>query len=212
MNNLPVQFQKTSFDNIQIIRLSDTQKNINIVEQIIEDFERTEQQNKTPIELRKQEKIEEERRAKQLTKELKEQQEIRKTINDLVNRHNKLQRYINKKKEQHEFKQRIKEIIYENKTYRNIDIFYRPVFDHDQPFNEDIYYHEIARLKQKQDHIERMVEELNEDKKTLEDYKTITTNRIYIPIVRNQGGECIARTFRDTPTIVNTNILENLID
>jgi hypothetical protein len=71
MNNLPVQFQKTSFDNIQIIRLSDTQKNINIVEQIIEDFERTEQQNKIPIELRKQEKIEEERRAKQLTKELK---------------------------------------------------------------------------------------------------------------------------------------------
>jgi hypothetical protein len=75
----------------------------------------------------------------------------------------------------------VKEKILQNYTFKDIDVFYRPCFDYNKPFNPQLYYYELARIKHREQQVKKLKEEINEDKLSLENYKQTTTKNIYVP-------------------------------
>lgn len=104
---------------------------------------------------------------------------------------------------------KVREQIHENKEYKDIDIFYRPVFNHDIPFDPQKYHYEIARLRKKQTHAQKLLDEINEDRETIENYKKITTSRIYIPRRLLKKPTCIDQILEAGPSSVKKNIVMN---
>lgn len=100
--------------------------------------------------------------------------------------------------------------INENKIFKEIDIFYRPVLNVYEPFNQKVYEEELYRLQLRQIQAEKIVEELNEDREKLEEYKKITTSIKYkeLPLKR---PKCTDQTSPIAVSLVNADILSNLI-
>ena len=100
--------------------------------------------------------------------------------------------------------------IEENKIFRNIDIFYRPVLNVYEPFNPSIYNYEKYRLQLRQKQAEKIIDELNEDKNKIEEYKRITTSLKHkkLPLTR---PKCKDQTSPTAVSLVNVDILSNLI-
>ena len=121
-----------------------------------------------------------------LNKQIKRQEAIRAKIQRKVYEANK------QLKEQKELKDKI----FQNYTFKDIDLFYRPCFDHSKPFNTYLYYHELARIKEREKQVKKLIDEIKEDKQNLERYKTITSQTIYLPKRHKKLSTCTDPTLQ----------------
>lgn len=136
--------------------------------------------------------------------------DIKEKYNKTRTRFEKINEDIEQTIRQINHRQSLEQKIIENKIFRKIDIFYRPVFNVYEPFNQEIYKYELYRLQLRQKHAEKIVEESNEDREKIEEYKRITTSLKYkeLPLKK---PKCNGQTSPTAISLVNVDILSNLI-
>jgi hypothetical protein len=78
------------------------------------------------------------------------------------------------------FKKRkiIEEKLMENEEFKEVDLFYRPVFDYTRPFNPAVYEHEHQRLQMRKKQVAKLISEIDEDEMRLEYYRERTSRSI----------------------------------
>lgn len=122
---------------------------------------------------------------------IRRQQNIRTTIEGKIK---EASEQLTKQKE-------VKDKILQNYTFKNVDLFYKPCFDYNKPFNSQLYYYELARIKQREQQVQKLKDEIKEDKQAIEKYKQVTTTNIYVPKNHVKLSTCTDQTlamFRHT--------------
>jgi hypothetical protein len=87
------------------------------------------------------------------------------------------------------FKKRkiIEEKLMEIEEFKEVDLFYRPVFNYTKPFNPAIYEHEHQRIQMRKKQVAKLINEIDEDEMRLEHYRERTSR--YINQQRRQDNE-----------------------
>jgi len=146
--------------------------------------------------------------------------EIKETHGKVTGQYEKLSEELNQTILQKQHRDNIQTRIKENRVFKQIDLFYRPVFNVYEPFNRDVYKYELYRLFLREQHAERIFEEIKEDKERLEEYRRVTKSIEYkkLPLKKPEcktqtspNAVCKDRTSPNAVSSVNVDILSNLI-
>lgn len=147
-------------------------------------------------------------------------QEIKETHRKVTSQYEKLSEELNQTILQKQHRDKIQTQINENRVFKQIDLFYRPVFNVYEPFNRDVYKYELYRLFLREQHAERIFEEIKEDKERLEEYRRVTKSIEYkkLPLKKPEcktqtslNAVCNDQISPNAVSSVNVDILSNLI-
>jgi hypothetical protein len=81
----------------------------------------------------------------------------------------------------------IEERLMEIETFKEVDLFYRPVFNYTRPFNPAVYEHEHQRIQMRRKQVTKLLDEIEEDEMRLEYYRDKTSK--YIMQQQRQDNE-----------------------